>query len=524
MKSPKSPWFVPSLLVALVGTAHAKPPLQIIDTADAIPVIPLRVAPASMVNGKLVVGEWSDYSGVSTRSPVWCGWDAFGRDWGVGATSAPIYANYCGFANPSDRYFWGWGYNCPLFVDDVYNTPSSGVLVDEINFQWTWEGSGNCDIMVLLSDNQAQCSDGDPLSHTYSTGLIFHFGTLPGSPGTLYAANFSGLVAGGFNLALPPAVGSYLVGIGDVSTGTFQPQPWPTQSMLWGSKSLMTPPFNTAPYIEGSGDHTSESWDDDSPIDLNFSSNECYDNTFGCPSALNHMIAFGVAQPPCPPCPPTTVTKHYMIKGNAKGTPWSWGILETPLGLLTAHGTNPGVTGNTCTLANALVSQINTYAAQDLCSPATLQATVMSCQPNWPWYRARIRISAQVCPGSSFNLYTGNGNVDPTCLVPTWPAVGCTFNPEIVEIVPSGQDCNGNGEDDMFDIADGVSNDFNNDGIPDECQCIADFNSDGFVNGNDFDLFAFLFEAGDLGADVNSDGFVNGDDYDAFAIAFDSGC
>ncbi|MBL8761057.1 MAG: hypothetical protein JNL50_07105 [Phycisphaerae bacterium] len=54
--------------------------------------------------------------------------------------------------------------------------------------------------------------------------------------------------------------------------------------------------------------------------------------------------------------------------------------------------------------------------------------------------------------------------------------------------------------------------------------CSADFNNDGFVNGDDYDAFASLFEAGDLGADVNNDSFVNGDDYDTFASAFEAGC
>ncbi|MFO0836802.1 MAG: hypothetical protein U0638_17715 [Phycisphaerales bacterium] len=54
--------------------------------------------------------------------------------------------------------------------------------------------------------------------------------------------------------------------------------------------------------------------------------------------------------------------------------------------------------------------------------------------------------------------------------------------------------------------------------------CAADFNHDGFVNGNDYDEFASLFDIADAGADFNHDGFVNGDDYDAFASAFDAGC
>ncbi len=55
-------------------------------------------------------------------------------------------------------------------------------------------------------------------------------------------------------------------------------------------------------------------------------------------------------------------------------------------------------------------------------------------------------------------------------------------------------------------------------------RCPADFNHDGFVNGDDYDAFASLFDAGGIGADFNHDGFVNGDDYDAFASAFDAGC
>ncbi|NUQ52419.1 MAG: hypothetical protein HUU19_06935 [Phycisphaerales bacterium] len=54
--------------------------------------------------------------------------------------------------------------------------------------------------------------------------------------------------------------------------------------------------------------------------------------------------------------------------------------------------------------------------------------------------------------------------------------------------------------------------------------CPADFNHDSFVNGDDYDGFASLFEMGDLGADFNNDGFVNGDDYDLFAEHFDAGC
>ena len=54
--------------------------------------------------------------------------------------------------------------------------------------------------------------------------------------------------------------------------------------------------------------------------------------------------------------------------------------------------------------------------------------------------------------------------------------------------------------------------------------CAADFNHDGYVNGNDFDAFASVFETADPAADINHDGYVNGNDYDMFASAFEAGC
>jgi hypothetical protein len=57
-----------------------------------------------------------------------------------------------------------------------------------------------------------------------------------------------------------------------------------------------------------------------------------------------------------------------------------------------------------------------------------------------------------------------------------------------------------------------------------ETMCAADFNGDGFVNGDDYDAFASAFDAGHAAADFNHDGFVNGNDYDEFASAFDAGC
>lgn len=60
--------------------------------------------------------------------------------------------------------------------------------------------------------------------------------------------------------------------------------------------------------------------------------------------------------------------------------------------------------------------------------------------------------------------------------------------------------------------------------LPSATPCAADFNNDGFANGDDYDAFVAAFEAGDLLADFDCDLFVSGDDFDAFNAAFTAGC
>lgn len=54
--------------------------------------------------------------------------------------------------------------------------------------------------------------------------------------------------------------------------------------------------------------------------------------------------------------------------------------------------------------------------------------------------------------------------------------------------------------------------------------CPSDFDGDGFVTGEDFDVFVAAFEAGTPNADFDGDGFVTGEDFDAFVAAFEAGC
>jgi hypothetical protein len=96
----------------------------------------------------------------------------------------------------------------------------------------------------------------------------------------------------------------------------------------------------------------------------------------------------------------------------------------------------------------------------------------------------------------------------------------------VVRIVPTvaAADCNANGHPDCADIASGRSRDRNNDGIPDECQCIGDFNHDNAVDFFDYLDFVDAFSAGLATADFNNDRSVDFFDYLDFVDAFTAGC
>jgi len=74
-----------------------------------------------------------------------------------------------------------------------------------------------------------------------------------------------------------------------------------------------------------------------------------------------------------------------------------------------------------------------------------------------------------------FSVGPANSLYQNQCVVPNpydyLPTAGpCSFNPPIVEVPLSKQDCNGNGVDDLIDIIQGTSADMNGNRIPDECE------------------------------------------------------
>ncbi len=91
---------------------------------------------------------------------------------------------------------------------------------------------------------------------------------------------------------------------------------------------------------------------------------------------------------------------------------------------------------------------------------------------------------------------------------------GESFLDVIVEGVFS-DDCNDDGIVDYSQILDGTVGDLNDNGIPDACECLADVNQDGVVNGADISaVLGFWGLAGKPlpAADITRDGVVDGAD------------
>jgi hypothetical protein len=77
--------------------------------------------------------------------------------------------------------------------------------------------------------------------------------------------------------------------------------------------------------------------------------------------------------------------------------------------------------------------------------------------------------------------------------------------------IESSPDCNSNGGPDLDDIGGGDSQDADGDGIPDECQCLADLDGDDVVDVND--VLILIGQFGQPGeADFDGDGLVDADD------------
>jgi len=129
-------------------------------------------------------------------------------------------------------------------------------------------------------------------------------------------------------------------------------------------------------------------------------------------------------------------------------------------------------------------------------------------------------ITGTACTGQG-GTYKGNGTVcsGQNCPQPTGAC--CLLNGFC--LVLTANDCAGI-EGSAWKGASTTCVDGDMDGRADICPCLADYDTNLFVNGDDFDAFVADFEQGLPAADVDHNSFVTGEDFDLFVDHFMAGC
>ncbi len=136
------------------------------------------------------------------------------------------------------------------------------------------------------------------------------------------------------------------------------------------------------------------------------------------------------------------------------------------------------------------------------------------------WHRAVIDLS----PGGALTVKVGTRPGDIQAIFNS--VVIPDFNPFVALIGFGGRTGAGDNTHAVDNIRLGIPNlaDRDHDGVPNVCQCLADFNLDGGVDGADVGAFFAAWENGDAAADVNFDGGIDGADVDTFFFRWESGC
>jgi len=165
--------------------------------------------------------------------------------------------------------------------------------------------------------------------------------------------------------------------------------------------------------------------------------------------------------------------RAFQIMGPPNNTPWSWSI-SVDCCINIGNINVPGVSsGDANTLAVAFANSINSA-----CPDGGVTAAAYPGNPN---ISGLMVVDVSSCTGvlTPFILRVGSAGAaeEDQCVVADvngndpLPTTGpCSFNPEIIELPLSGQDCNTNQMDDAIDIMTGSSADVNGNGIPDECE------------------------------------------------------
>ncbi|MBK7878454.1 MAG: immunoglobulin domain-containing protein [Planctomycetes bacterium] len=212
-----------------------------------------------------------------------------------------------------------------------------------------------------------------------------------------------------------------------------------------------------------------------SPLAFQAQSGRAYDVRVGSSQALGGpgtLVASSATCGSCSSCPPNSTPERiqvYVLTGDANGTPWAWSLQSSVFcGITQFHV--PGVaSGTACDVAARFRDSINGSG----CGTGSLTAT-SGCLPAVGTTPVRGTLTIRMGGGQPFDLRVGPEGAVPSCLVSSFGNT-CTINPTIQQVAFAGQDCNGNGVDDVIDVADNTSFDLDGDFVPDECALPARF-------------------------------------------------
>ncbi|MBE7455386.1 MAG: hypothetical protein KJ057_04050 [Phycisphaerae bacterium] len=263
----------PSLCLALaLGLSWAGYAKELQQLNNGIRVTPIKVAPAKMVDGQVVFGEWQNYSEPVAGCFGAEHWDGFDPD----STGFPEDEDGCGLG--SARWFFGPSYCNGAATNDM-NDATAGAQSTFTNFSWYWycggSGSEQCIIAVFTGEDFTTGCGG--FGGFYS-GVGYDFGSIGCNPGGYYYTNVDLTGSGLFHQMPNDGDGVYQV----IYLTTGNAPATCAQPMLWG---------NGAGRPGTSGE---EQWDDDNPRDSAYQAEECYSYAYGlCPDPLGASQSFG---------------------------------------------------------------------------------------------------------------------------------------------------------------------------------------------------------------------------------------
>jgi hypothetical protein len=266
-------------VVAFISSANAG---ELQPVGAGAKVTPVRVAPAQLINGEVVIGEWQNYAQpiAGCWGAEW--WDGFDPD----SAGFPEDEDGCGLG--SSRWFFGPSWVNLAATNDMADVAAPGGEALFTNFAWYWYCGGSGTEQSVVALFTLEDMDGDACSgfDNFYDGVAYDFGDLACNPGGYYYTNVDLTGSGLFHQMPTDGQGGYQIQFltddgNSLATGA--------QPMLWGNGP-------TRPGTQGCVE-----WDDDNPADGAYDPNtECYDLCVGlCPDPLGAAVSFGDGSDDC---------------------------------------------------------------------------------------------------------------------------------------------------------------------------------------------------------------------------------